>query len=82
MKRAIVAIVMTVVPMAVFAQGSHLDVSRAKLKNPSTFTEKAPGTFSRSAPALVMVGHWALTFEVTPLGGSPFDVTLVDHATG
>ena len=26
-----------------------------------------PGTFSKSAPALVMVGHWALRFEVTPV---------------
>jgi hypothetical protein len=29
-----------------------------------------------------MVGHWAVDFEVTPPGASPFDVLLVDHATG
>jgi hypothetical protein len=29
-----------------------------------------------------MVGHWGLTFEVTPPGGRPFDVLLVDRATG
>jgi copper transport protein len=44
--------------------------------------ERAPGTFERSAPALVMVGHWGLTFEVTPPGESPFEVLLVDKASG
>jgi hypothetical protein len=29
-----------------------------------------------------MVGHWGVTFEVTPPGRSPFEVTLLDHATG
>jgi copper transport protein len=45
-------------------------------------TETAPGRYSRSAPALVMVGHWGLDFRVTPPGASPFDVLLVDKATG
>jgi copper transport protein len=46
------------------------------------FRELRPGLFARSAPALVMVGHWALQFEVTPPGGKPFVVTLVDKAGG
>jgi copper transport protein len=46
------------------------------------FRESQPGTFSKSAPALVMVGHWALVFEVTPPGEQPFVVTLLDKASG
>ena len=46
------------------------------------FREAAPGVYERSAPALVMAGHWALSFEVTPPGVSPFDVLLVDRAQG
>ena len=44
--------------------------------------ERAPGTYSRAAPALVMVGHWGLTFSVTPAGGTAFNVLLVDRANG
>jgi copper transport protein len=33
-------------------------------------------------PALVMVGHWGLSFQVTPHGGQPFTVLLVDRANG
>ena len=44
--------------------------------------ERRPGVFERSAPALVMVGHWALQFEVTPPGSKPFVVTLLDKASG
>jgi copper transport protein len=46
------------------------------------FRESRPGTFSKSAPALVMVGHWALAFEVMPPGRRPFVVTLLDKASG
>lgn len=46
------------------------------------FRELRPGVFARSAPALVMVGHWALQFEVTPPGARPFVVTLLDKASG
>jgi copper transport protein len=46
------------------------------------FRELRPGVFSKSAPALVMVGHWALQFEVTPPKGQPFVVTLLDKANG
>ena len=44
--------------------------------------EKSPGLYVRSAPALVMVGHWAVRFTVAPAGGQPFDVTVVDKARG
>jgi copper transport protein len=44
--------------------------------------ETSPGLYQRSTPALVMVGHWGLSFEVTPQGKEPFTVLLVDHATG
>jgi copper transport protein len=46
------------------------------------FPERTPGVFVKSAPALVMVGHWALQFEVTPPGAQPFVVTLLDKASG
>jgi copper transport protein len=46
------------------------------------FPERKPGVFVKSAPALVMVGHWALQFEVTPPGAQPFVVTLLDKASG
>jgi len=46
------------------------------------FKELSPGVFAKSAPALVMVGHWGLVFEVTPPKGPPFVVTLVDKAGG
>jgi copper transport protein len=44
--------------------------------------EQSPGTFSRSAPALVMVGRWGLGLNIRPRGGAPFDVLMVDHASG
>jgi copper transport protein len=44
--------------------------------------EHAPGIYERSAPALVMVGHWGLSFEITPPGQQPFTITLVDRTTG
>ncbi len=42
--------------------------------------ETAPGTYTRKAPALVMVGHWALNFMITPKGGLPFSALVVDRA--
>jgi len=45
-------------------------------------TEGAPGVYSRAAPALVMVGRWGLTFQVTPKNGPPFTVLIVDQADG
>jgi copper transport protein len=44
--------------------------------------ESAPGRYSHSGPALVMVGHWGVTFEITPRGGKPFTVALLDRAGG
>jgi copper transport protein len=45
-------------------------------------TETSPGVYTRSVPALVMVGHWGLSFEITPPGKAPFAVLLVDRANG
>jgi copper transport protein len=45
-------------------------------------TETSPGTYRRTTPALVMVGHWGLTYDVQPRGGAPFSVTIVDRANG
>jgi copper transport protein len=44
--------------------------------------ETAPGVYSHAAPALVMVGHWGLSFNITPKNGPPFTVLLVDRANG
>ncbi len=44
--------------------------------------EIAPGVYGRSEPALVMVGHWGLSFEVRPPGAEPFTVLVVDRASG
>jgi copper transport protein len=44
--------------------------------------ETRPGTYSRRAPALIMVGKWGLSFNVTPPGGAPFTVLVVDEANG
>ncbi len=35
-------------------------------------TETQPGVYSRAAPALVMVGKWALGFQIAPKGGPSF----------
>jgi copper transport protein len=48
----------------------------------SNLAETAPGVYRRTLPALVMVGHWGLSFEVAPPGAQPFTVVLVDRATG
>lgn len=45
-------------------------------------SEIRPGVYSRRAPALVMVGHWGLSFTVTPRNAAPFTAVVVDHATG
>jgi copper transport protein len=47
-----------------------------------SFEETSPGVYERSAPALVMVGRWGLTFEIAPPGAQPFEVVLVDRANG
>jgi copper transport protein len=45
-------------------------------------TETQPGVYSRAAPALVMVGKWALSFQVTPKGATPFTALILDQADG
>jgi copper transport protein len=45
-------------------------------------SETAPGIYGHAAPALVMVGHWGLSFQIAPAGQKPFSVLLVDKANG
>jgi copper transport protein len=45
-------------------------------------TETRPGVYVHRAPALVMVGHWGLSFNIQPRGAPAFTALLVDHATG
>jgi copper transport protein len=45
-------------------------------------SESGPGLYQHAAPALVMVGHWGLSFDITPPGAQSFSVLLVDRATG
>jgi copper transport protein len=48
-----------------------------------TLPESAPGVYKRAVQALVMVGHWGLSFEITPPGGGQaFTVTFIDRAAG
>jgi copper transport protein len=44
--------------------------------------EVSPGVYQRVAPALVMVGHWGLGYQIQPRGSKPFTVLLVDKADG
>jgi copper transport protein len=44
--------------------------------------EIGPGLYSRSAPALIMVGKWGLDFQVTPRGAPAFSALIVDQANG
>lgn len=44
--------------------------------------EVQPGVYSRAAPALVMVGKWGLSFQVSPPVGPPLTVLIVDQANG
>ncbi len=45
-------------------------------------SEASPGLYERSAPALVMVGHWGLSFAIARPGGTPYTVLLIDRANG
>jgi copper transport protein len=45
-------------------------------------TETQPGIYSHQAPALVMVGRWGLTFQITPRNAPPFTALIVDQANG
>jgi copper transport protein len=44
--------------------------------------EVAPGRYERSAPALVMVGHWGLGLSIEPSVGAPLELVVVDRANG
>jgi copper transport protein len=44
--------------------------------------EIQPGVYSRTAPALVMVGKWGLAFQVAPRGAPSFTALIVDQANG
>ncbi len=44
--------------------------------------EVSPGVYSRSAPALVMVGKWSLAYQIAPPGGTPFTALIIDQADG
>jgi copper transport protein len=44
--------------------------------------ETAAGLYTRASPALVMVGHWGLSFDVRPAAQAPFTVQIVDRAAG
>jgi copper transport protein len=45
-------------------------------------TETQPGVYSRAAPALVMVGKWALAFHITPKAGPSITALILDQANG
>ena len=45
-------------------------------------TESRPGVYSRAAPALLMVGKWALAFQITPKSGPSFNALILDQANG
>ena len=44
--------------------------------------ETQPGIYSRAAPALVMVGKWALGFQIAPKSGPSFNALILDQANG
>jgi copper transport protein len=44
--------------------------------------ETQPGLYSRAAPALVMVGKWALAFQIAPKNAAPFSALILDQADG
>ncbi len=44
--------------------------------------EHSPGVYRLVRPALVMVGHWGLQFQIAPQGAPAFTITLEDHAEG
>jgi copper transport protein len=59
----------TMLDMEMGSQGYHL-------------ADSGGGLYQHSAPALVMVGRWGLNFQIQPPGRQPFNVLLVDHASG
>jgi copper transport protein len=68
-------------------QGAQVTVTFAMLdmempQQSYALAESSPGVYRRASPALVMVGHWGLSFEIAPKGAAPFTVLLVDRASG
>jgi copper transport protein len=62
-----------------------LDFNQVEMEMPQqeySLRETSPGVYSRAAPALVMVGKWGLSFNVTPRGAPPFTALIVDEANG
>ena len=59
----------TMLDMEMGTQGYHL-------------TGSGNGLYRQSAPALVMVGHWGISFDVRPPGAPPFTVLLLDRSGG
>ena len=62
-----------------------LTFNHTEMEMPQQEYQLAPrghGIYSRSAPALVMVGKWALAFQVTPPGRPPFTALILDQANG
>ena len=67
---AVVSATFTMLDMEMPAQGYRL-------------AESSPGLYRRNGvPALVMVGRWGLSFQITPKGGQPFTALIVDQAGG
>jgi hypothetical protein len=44
--------------------------------------ETSPGVYRRSGMPLIMVGHWGVTFDVSPRAGAPYSFVVVDKANG
>jgi copper transport protein len=65
---------------SVIASFAMLDMEMGTQKY--VLPESEPGLYERAAPALVMVGHWGMSFEITPPGLQPFTITFVDRTTG
>jgi copper transport protein len=62
-----------------------LDFNHLQMQMPQQeygLRQTGPGIYSRSAPALIMVGPWGLSFNVTPPGHPPFTALIVDQANG
>jgi copper transport protein len=45
-------------------------------------TETRPGLYTRGASALIMVGRWALDFQIAPASGPAFTALILDQANG
>jgi copper transport protein len=48
-----------------------------------SLSQQSKGSYARAnVPALVMVGHWGVGFNITPPGATPLQLLLLDHASG